>query len=98
MSEYAHRRRDARDCPQCGARGILPLHQDRQDDALPGTIENPVMICPVCDEKFRATGMTWMGAVDVGDMTDAEFHEFAEVLSAQLLEMARWQSRQDPRP
>ena len=28
-------------------------------------------------------------------VTDAELHEFAEVLSAQMLEMARWQSREN---
>ena len=53
MSEYPRAHRDARDCPQCGARGILPLHQEPGEGAEPGTIENPVMICPICDEEFR---------------------------------------------
>ncbi len=50
---------DARHCPRCGASGILPLAQPREPD---GTIKNPLMICPVCDDAFRATGMTWLGA------------------------------------
>lgn len=83
------RRRDARDCPHCGARGILPLHQEPDDDAVDGKIENPVMICPNCQQEFRATGMTWMGAVSVADMTDNEIDDLVEVLSEQLAELAR---------
>jgi hypothetical protein len=47
-------RRDARHCPRCGAMGILPLAQPT----------------PVCEEECRATGMRWLGAFDVGDMTN----------------------------
>jgi hypothetical protein len=97
MSEYRREHRDARRCPQCGARGILPLHQDPGEDAIPGTIENPVMICPVCDEEFRATGMTWMGAWSLADMTDAELDELTDVLIARMGEVARG-SRKDRQP
>jgi hypothetical protein len=65
------------------------LHQEPGDDAVPGTIQNPVMICPVCSAEYRATGVTWMGAWSVRDMTDAELDEFAKVLHAQMVEMAR---------
>jgi hypothetical protein len=59
-------RRDARHCPRCGAMGILPLAQPTPD----GQIQDPVMICPICEEECRATGMRWLGAFDVGDMTN----------------------------
>lgn len=49
---------DARDCPKCGARGILPLAQTR---GLGGTIEEPVMLCPECGQEFGTVGMTWLG-------------------------------------
>lgn len=75
--------------------GILPLRQDPGEDAVPGTIENPVMICPVCDVEYGATDMTWMGTVSVSDLTDDEIEEFAEVLIAQMLEVTRRQSRKD---
>ena len=87
--------RDARQCPQCGAMGILPLDQEPGEGAASGTIENPVMICPVCDVEYRATGMTWLGAIDLRGMTDAELHELAEALNAQMVEMARRQSREN---
>jgi hypothetical protein len=65
------------------------LEQDPGDDAIPGTIENPVMICPVCQQEFRATGMRWLGAWDIADMTDEELDEFAVALNRQLGEMAK---------
>jgi hypothetical protein len=89
ISDMASQRRDARDCPQCRARGILPLDQATGEDAIPGTNENPVMMCPMCQQEFRATGMTWLGAWDVVDMTDEELHEFAAALNHQLGEMAQ---------
>jgi len=49
-------RRDARNCPTCGAMGILPLAQPHE---LGGGIVNPVMLCPVCEVEFTATGMTY---------------------------------------
>jgi hypothetical protein len=51
MSDSDHAHRDARDCPQCGARGILPLDQEPCEGAAPGTIKNPVMPCPVCGKR-----------------------------------------------
>jgi hypothetical protein len=89
VSEYTVDRRDARGCPQCGVRGILPLHQEPGEGATPGTIENPVMICPVCDAEFRATGMTGMGAVSVSDMTDDELELLADAAIARMLEVTR---------
>jgi hypothetical protein len=55
--------------------GILPLDQP---DGEHGQIEDPVMICPVCEEEFRATGMKWLGAFDVAKLTDEEIHKMAE--------------------
>lgn len=75
---------DARDCPQCGARGVLPLHQDPGERALPGTIENPVMICPICQQEFTATAMTWLGAVSLADLSDNEIDDLVEVLARQM--------------
>src|SRR5579872_3501246 len=81
-------RRDARHCPRCGARGILPLDQPRGDR---GQIENPVMLCPVCREEFRAAGMTWLGAfrpsvVGSDGLTDEQIEEMAEAMANVLLE------------
>jgi|HubBroStandDraft_1064217.scaffolds.fasta_scaffold523104_1 hypothetical protein len=78
MSTNEPRRRDARHCPRCGAMGILPLDQP---GGAHGEIQDPVMICPVCDEEFTAEGMSWFGAFNVADMTDEEIHEWAERLS-----------------
>jgi hypothetical protein len=50
-------RRDARHCPTCGALGILPLDQPRDPT---GAIQDPVMLCPVCQMEFRATGMQYL--------------------------------------
>jgi hypothetical protein len=54
--------------------GILPLDQPAGDH---GQIEDPVMICPVCEEEFRTTGMKWLGAFNVADMTDDEIDAWA---------------------
>ena len=51
---------DARHCPTCGARGILPLDQPKDER---GRIVDPAMIFPSCETEFRAEGMTWLGAV-----------------------------------
>lgn len=47
-------------CPDCGARGILPLAQPH---TAGGGIKDPVMICPICETEFRAVGATWVGVV-----------------------------------
>ena len=73
----------------------MPLHQDASEDAVPGTIESPIMNCPVCESEYRATGMTWLGAVDVGDMTDAELDELTEVVIVRMDEVARKRARGD---
>ena len=80
---------DARDCPQCGARGILPLEQDRGEDAAPGTIENPVMICPVCLQEFRSTGRTWLGVWDIADMTDENRERMVDAVIERMEAVAR---------
>lgn len=60
MTDQHARRPDARHCPDCGARGILPLEQPHTAD---GGIQDPVMICPICETEFRATGSKWLGAI-----------------------------------
>ena len=59
---------DARCCPKCGCRGILPLDQPHDER---GRIKDPVMICPVCEDEFRATGVTWLGAFKPPDQAAA---------------------------
>jgi hypothetical protein len=78
MSTTDPERRDARHCPQCGAMGILPLGQPAGDH---GEIQDPVMICPICDDEFRATGMRWLGAFsppNLADITDDELDAWAD--------------------
>ena len=58
-------RPSARHCPRCGAMGILPLDQPRGPT---GAIKDPVMICPICEDEFRATGATWLGAFRPPDL------------------------------
>jgi hypothetical protein len=50
-------RKDARHCPTCGTRGIMPLDQRRDRR---GRIKNPRMLCPSCEEEFKAEGFTFM--------------------------------------
>ena len=54
---------------------------------MPGSIENPVMICPVCEKEYRATGMTWIGSISVAGLTDTQLNELAEELCARMLEI-----------
>ena len=73
MADSEPRWNDTRRCPRCRAMGILSLAQPRDEG---GRIAEPAMLCPVCDEEFMATGMTWMGAVPVqaiDEMSDDEF-------------------------
>jgi hypothetical protein len=58
--------------------GILRLDQPAGDH---GEIEDPMMICPVCEDEFSATGMRWLGAFDVAKLTDKEIHEMAEQIN-----------------
>ncbi len=88
----------ARNRPQGGARGMVPLHQETDEDAVPGTIENPIMSCPVCGAEYPATGATWMGTWSLKDMTDDEIEQFAEVLNPQMVEMAQSRSREAGMP
>jgi hypothetical protein len=53
MSSPDPRHRDARDCLRCDIQGILPLGQDSGQDAVPGTVDNPLMICLVCDQEVQ---------------------------------------------
>ena len=46
---------DARECPLCGTRGILPLDQERQPG---GGFSSPVMICPADGNRWEATGFS----------------------------------------
>jgi hypothetical protein len=45
--------------------GILPLDQPRGPT---GAIKDLVMICPMCEDEFRATGATWLGAFRPPDL------------------------------
>jgi len=45
-----------------------------------------MMICPLCEEEFRATGISWLGNFEVTDMTDDEVHEMA-------IALVEWQDR-----
>lgn len=74
------RQADARHCPRCGALGILPLGQRRQSD---GSIVDPVMLCPMCEVEFPATGMRYRTFVaPKGESTDQDRQDFAnEVLT-----------------
>jgi hypothetical protein len=77
-------RQDSRSCPGCGAMGILSLDQPREEG---GRIVEPVMLCPVCDDEFTATGMTWMGAVPVDaidEMSDEEFEALVDRIAEGL--------------
>src|SRR5579864_9541528 len=38
--------------------GILPLDQPSSEH---GQIQDPVMICPICDDEFQAIGIRWRG-------------------------------------
>jgi hypothetical protein len=40
----------------------LPLDQPQEPT---GGINDPVMICPMCNDEYRATGMKWTGAYEV---------------------------------
>ena len=83
MTDERPEHRDARCCPDCGARGILPLEQPHTPD---GGIQDPVMICPVCETEFRAAGVTWLGAFRPPDATlpaeeqDAEVREIVRTM------------------
>jgi len=77
----------ARHCPTCGTLGILPLDQPRDER---GRIVDPVMLCPVCDREFRATGLTWLGAVEVpADWDELPEDEKMEVARGMAREMQR---------
>jgi hypothetical protein len=57
--------------------GILPLDQPSSER---DQIQDPVMICPICEDEFRATGMRWLGAFDVGDMSDEQLDMLADTV------------------
>jgi hypothetical protein len=78
-------RRDPRHCPRCGARGILPLDQPKEPS---GAIQDPVMLCPVCGDEFRATGIRRLGAAkppDLATATDEDIERWAEEFAAAIL-------------
>jgi hypothetical protein len=53
----ANGQRDARCCPECGTRGIMPLDQPRDRR---GRIRSPLMLCPQCEQEFVAEGFTYI--------------------------------------
>jgi len=74
---------DARHCPRCGARGILPLDQPRGPNSK---IEDPIMICPDCEEEFVATEWTWLGASRPPvDGTDEELEAWVDAFVERIL-------------
>jgi len=60
VSTNSPRRRDAPSLPPVWSHGDTPLDQPAGDG---GEIQDPMMICPICEEEFRATGMTWLGSL-----------------------------------
>jgi len=82
MSANDPARREARHCPWCGCNGLLSLDQPADSH---GEIQAPVMIFPVCEEKFRATRMRWHGAFDIADMSDEQLDELADALFGRLI-------------
>jgi len=44
------------------------------------------MLCPVCEEEFRAEGTTSLGTWDVANMTDEEIDEAAKAIDAWFME------------
>jgi hypothetical protein len=72
--------RDVRCCPECGARGVLPLDQPHTPD---GSIRDPIMTCPVCVRDFRAVGARWLGAFPV-PQDDAELEAVANEMERRL--------------
>lgn len=74
---------EARNCPRCGTRGILPL--DQPSDGR-GQIADPVMLCPSCQVEFQAEGTTCLGFVRPPDgAIEEELWEWAKEVAAQWL-------------
>jgi hypothetical protein len=71
--------------PTCGALGIVPLGQPREPN---GAIQDPVMLCPVCEVEFRATGMRYLVARPpgrFGPLSDEEAEAWARAFVDALL-------------
>ena len=88
-NDAAQQFEDARSCPKCGCRGILPLDQPRDER---GRIKDPVMICPVCEDEFRATGVIWLGAFKPPDQaaaTDDKTRQWAEDVARVIVNRAQ---------
>jgi len=76
-TDHEQPRRDARNCPRCGALGILPLAQPHEPDR---GIVDPTMLCPVCEVEFTATGMTYHPIAvprDIEGMSHEELRKWA---------------------
>jgi hypothetical protein len=58
--------------------GILPLDQPGGN----GQIDFPVMICPVREDEFRASGMRWLGAFKVSEVSDEQVDELSGQITA----------------
>jgi hypothetical protein len=71
-----HPRRDSRHCPTCGAMAILPVDQPREAN---GAIQDPVMLCPMCEVEFTATGMRFVAArpPELGTLSEDEVRTWA---------------------
>jgi hypothetical protein len=83
VADQAPKPRSARRCPDCKALGILPLAQPHTPD---GGIQDPLLICPVCDNReFRAIGVKWLGAfpkpTESADEHDAALSRIAEQMA-----------------
>jgi len=89
--------RSPRHCPHCGALGILPLDQPHDPD---GGITDPIMLCPVCNEEFRAVGAKWLGAFRPPDnATDEERDRWAQDVADLMAERAAgWTEHGDDDP
>ncbi len=59
---------NARQCPTCGALGIVRLPAEFGDR---GRLVDPTMVCPLCEREFTAAGMTYQSfgrpPIDEGD-------------------------------
>jgi len=85
VTDQRSERPDARCCPDCGARGILPLDQPHD---MGGGITDPLMLCPTCEKEFCAVGFTF-GAVkppsDWSSICEEEKHEAMSAMAQSIL-------------
>ena len=89
-------KRDPRPCPRCGTRGISHIRKEQTEGGFSSPDQDPGMVCAFGGKGLTATGMTFLGVIDLRGMTREQLHDLAGTLNQRMVEIAEAANCENP--